>query len=65
MEQTIALQETDRVPLYDPLRCDATIEHFSDERILQPSTNPEIAEKLFRMVGKAISAMLDMTMGVG
>lgn len=61
----MALQETDRVPLYDLLRCDAVIEHFSGERIPRPSTNPEIAEKLFRMVGKAISAMLDMTRSVG
>ena len=65
VERTMAFQETDRVPIYDLLRCDAAIEYFSGERIPPPSEDPKTAEKLSRMVGKAISAMLDMTRSVG
>jgi len=31
--RTIALQETDRVPLYDILQNDALIEHYAVERL--------------------------------
>lgn len=64
-ERAMALQETDRVPLYDLLRCDAVFEHFSGEKLPPLSEDPETVDKLHRIACKAVGEMLDMTRGVG
>lgn len=61
VERTMAFQETDRVPLYDLLLCDAAIEHFSGERIPPLADDTATRRRVDRMTGKAIGAMLDMT----
>ncbi len=65
VERALALQETDRVPLYDLLRCDAVFEHFSGEKLPPLSRDAETAQKLFEITGRAVGAMLDMTRSVG
>jgi len=61
VERAMALQETDRVPLYDLLLCDRAIEHFSGETLPPLAENPETRATVDRMTGKAIAAMLDAT----
>jgi len=63
VERAMALQETDRVPLYDILLCDRAIEHFSGETLPPLVESPETRATVDRMTGKAIAAMLDATRG--
>jgi len=63
VERAMALEETDRVPLYDILLCDRAIEHFSGEPLPPLADNPETRATVDRMTGKAIAAMLDATRG--
>lgn len=65
VERTMNFQETDRIPIYDLLRCDAAFEYFSGEKIPSLSKDPETAEKLFQITGKAVDRLLDMTRSVG
>ena len=65
VERTINLEETDRIPIYDLLRCDTAFEYFSDEKIPVLSKTPEVEEKLKEIVGKAVDNLLDMTRSVG
>ncbi|MCM8757042.1 MAG: hypothetical protein NC823_00995, partial [Candidatus Omnitrophica bacterium] len=65
VERTLRLLETDRVPIYDLLRCDAAFEYFSGERLPVLRADEETREKLNRIVGKAVNAFLDMTRSVG
>lgn len=66
IEKTIALQEVDRIPIYDLLRNDIAFEYFSGERIPYPLTeNKKTEEKLMTIVGKAVNEFLDMTRSVG
>lgn len=55
------LQDTDRVPLYDLLLCDAAIEYFSGEKLPPLAETPEVRATVDRMTGVAISRMLDAT----
>jgi len=61
VERAMRLQETDRVPLYDLLLCDAAIEHFSGEELPPLEETPEVRATVDRMTGVAISRMLDAT----
>ena len=61
----MALQEADRVPLYDILCCDRAIEYFSGERLPPLADTPEVRETVERMTGKAVAHMLDMCRGFG
>jgi len=61
VERAMALQETDRVPLYDILLCDKAIEHFSGERLPPLANNPETRATVDRLTGKAVERMLDAT----
>lgn len=65
VEHTMALQETDRVPIYDLLRCDAAFEHFSGEKLPPLADDPETRRTLERIAGKAVGRFLDMTRAVG
>ncbi|HOJ31091.1 MAG TPA: uroporphyrinogen decarboxylase family protein [bacterium] len=64
-ERTMNFQETDRIPIYDLLRCDAAFEYFSGEKLPPLSKSPDIEEKLAKIVGKAVNKLLDMTRSVG
>jgi uroporphyrinogen decarboxylase len=61
IERTMALQETDRVPLYDLLLNDGAIEYFSGEKLPPLEDNVETRNTVNRMTGKAIGRFLDMT----
>jgi hypothetical protein len=65
VERTMAGQETDRVPVYDLLRCDALFEHVHGGSLPVLADDPETHEQLFRIAGKAVGALLDMTRAVG
>jgi hypothetical protein len=65
VERAMRLQETDRVPLYDLLLCDAAIEHFSGEKLPPLENTPEVRATVDRMTGVAISRMLDATRSSG
>lgn len=65
VERAMALQETDRVPIYDLLRCDAVFEHFSGERLPPLAKDAETVARLQQIAAKAVGAMLDMTRAVG
>jgi hypothetical protein len=65
VERTIALQETDRVPIYDLLRCDAAFEHFGGEKLPPLADDADTRKTLERIAGKAVSRFLDMTRSVG
>jgi hypothetical protein len=65
VERAMRLQETDRVPLYDLLLCDAAIEHFSGEKLPPLEDTPEVRATVDRMTGVAISRMLDVTRSSG
>ncbi|HOK80446.1 MAG TPA: uroporphyrinogen decarboxylase family protein [bacterium] len=64
-ERTMNFQETDRVPIYDLLRCDAAFEYFSGEKLPDLSKDPETEEKLLKIAAKAVNKLLDMTRSVG
>ena len=59
--RTMALQETDRVPLYDLLFCNGAIEHFSGEKLPPFVYDDWTIKELDRITGKAVAAFLDMT----
>jgi uroporphyrinogen decarboxylase len=61
VERAMALQETDRVPLYDLLLCDGAIEHFSGEKLPPLVDDSRTREAVDRITGKAIARFLDMT----
>ncbi len=63
VERAMALQDVDRVPLYDILLCDRAIEHFSGESLPPLVDDPETRAAVDRMTGKAIARMLDATRG--
>ena len=63
--RTMALQETDRVPVYDVLRNDAAFAHFSRETLPRLAEDPETVAELGRIAAKATGAMCDMTRSVG
>ena len=63
--RTLAIQEVDRVPLYDILLCDGAIEHFSGEKLPARVQEDQTVAELNRITGKAISAFLDMTRSWG
>ncbi|MCX7706328.1 MAG: hypothetical protein N2115_08790 [bacterium] len=65
VERTMNFQDTDRVPIYDLLRCDAAFEYFSGEKLPPLSKDPDTEEKLLKIVGKAVNTLLDMTRSVG
>ena len=65
VERTIALQETDRVPVYDLLRNDAAFGHFSGEELPPLAEDAETVAELNRIAAKATGAMCDMTRSVG
>jgi len=65
VEMTIRRQETDRVPLYDLVRCDAAFEYFGGGRIPPLSKETAITQKVEKLVGRAISSFCDMTRSVG
>ena len=65
VERTMALQETDRVPVYDLLRNDAAFEHFSGERLPPLSEAAETVAELTRIAARATAGMCDMTRSVG
>ncbi len=64
VERTLALQDTDRVPVYDLLRCDAVFEHVHGGPLPPLSKAPATREALFRIAGRAVGALLDMTRAV-
>jgi len=64
VERTMAFQETDRVPLYDLLRCDHAFEHFSGEKLPPLAPEDSTQKRLGRIVGKAVDNLLDMTRSV-
>lgn len=63
--RTIRCQETDRVPLYDLLFCNAAIEHFSGEKLPPLKDDPQTREKVQRLTGRAVCNFLDMTRSWG
>lgn len=65
VERAMACQETDRVPVYDLLRCDAAFAHFSGRPLPPLATDAATLETLEGMVGKAVDAFCDMTRSVG
>ncbi|NQU41850.1 hypothetical protein HQ520_01095 [bacterium] len=65
VERALACQETDRVPLYDLVRCDAAFAHFSGEELPPLSAEPDTVRSLERIAGKAVGNFLDMTRNVG
>ena len=65
VERAMALQETDRVPVYDLLRNDAAFERFSGEHLPPATDDPAHRRTRARIVGKAVDYFLDMTRSVG
>ena len=65
VERTLACEETDRVPIYDLLRCDAAFEHFSGESLPPLAADDATVRTLDEIVGKAVGNFLDMTRAVG
>ena len=65
VERTLACEETDRVPIYDLLRCDAAFAHFGGEPLPPLATDDATVGELDRIVGKAVGSFLDMTRSVG
>ena len=63
--RTMALQETDRVPVYDVLRNDAAFEHFSGERLPALAEDTGTVADVNRIAAKATGAMCDMARSVG
>ena len=65
VERAMALQETDRVPLYDLLLCDGAIEHFSGEKLPPLVDDASTRQAVDRITGRAIARFLDMTRSSG
>jgi len=65
VERTLACEETDRVPLYDLVRCDAAFLHFSGEELPPLADNKETIKELDRIAAKAVGRFVDMTRAVG
>ncbi len=65
VERTMERKEVDRIPIYDILACDSAIEYFSGEKIPSLSKDPQLEEKLLRIVGRGVDKLLDMTRSVG
>jgi len=65
VERTMNLQETDRVPIYDLVRCDAFFEHFSGKKLPFLAEDRKTEEKLLQIVGNSLDNFLDMTRDVG
>jgi len=65
VERTMALEETDRVPVYDLLRCDAAFEHFGGETLPPLADDEPTRQTLARIVGRAVDGFCDMTRSVG
>jgi len=61
VERTMSFEETDRVPIYDLLYCEAAVEHFAGERLPARSSAPGTEPAMMRILGKAIRNLLDMT----
>jgi hypothetical protein len=64
VERAMALQDTDRVPVYDLLRCDALFAHAHGGPLPPLADEPATREQLFRIAGKTVGAFLDMTRAV-
>jgi len=64
-ERAMALQETDRVPIYDLLRNDAAFERFSGEKLPALADDPATRQRLAGIAGRAVDFFLDMTRSVG
>jgi len=65
VERTMARQETDRVPVYDLLRCDAVFAHVHGAPLPPLAKDPATQELLAGIAAKAVGALLDMTRAVG
>ena len=65
VERTLTCEETDRVPLYDLLRCDAAFAYFSGEEIPPLAEDEKTVKELDRIAGNAVGGFLDMTRAVG
>ena len=65
VERTMALEETDCVPVYDLLRNDAAFAHFSGETLPPLSADETTVRELTRIAGRAVGAALDMTRSFG
>ncbi len=65
VERAMNRQETDRVPLYDLLRCDAVFEHFTGEKLPPLADDPKTVAKLEDIALRATGAMLDATRSPG
>ena len=61
VERTMNFQETDRIPVYDLLLCDAAIEMFSGKKLPPLKDDPWTRETVDRITGRAIAKFLDMT----
>ena len=64
VERTINCKETDRVPYYDLIYCDAAFEYFSGEKLPKLDNSPATLAELNRIAGKATSALVDLTSGL-
>jgi hypothetical protein len=65
VERAMSLQETDRVPLYDLLRCDSVFEHFAGEALPPLAADAETGAKLESIALRATAEMLDATRSPG
>ena len=65
VERTLALEETDRVPLYDLLRNDAAYEHFGGEALPPLAPDDTTVRRLHEIAARAVGQFLDMTRSVG
>jgi hypothetical protein len=63
--RTLAGQETDRVPLYDLLLCDAAFVHFSGQALPPLAGDAQTRAKLHEIAARANGNFLDMTRNVG
>ncbi|MHB9023003.1 MAG: uroporphyrinogen decarboxylase family protein [Armatimonadota bacterium] len=65
VERAMALQETDRVPLYDLLYNDAVFEYIQGMKLPPLSADETTIKELNRIAGRAVAALLDMTRSPG
>ena len=65
VERTMNLQETDKVPIYDLVRCDSFFEHFSGKKLPPLAEDKDTGEELLKIVGSSLDNFLDMTRDVG
>lgn len=65
VERAMNRQETDRVPLYDLLRCDAVFEYFAGEKLPPLAADPQTVAKLESIALRATGGMLDATRSPG